>query len=221
MSAPILIEFNGKIACISDHCKDLGVSPSTLWLRKQKTGETDLECLTYYYENGTHNKSVKLNGEWVSKKEYCEKLGYDYISVCNYASHYNISWEEAIKMYLGHRNKRKVKNWRFYSIWHNMVGRCIDSKNISFPRYGGRKPIPIKVCDRWLDYFNFEDDMYESYQKHVKEYGEKDTTINRKNDGNYCIEDCEWATLEEQANDKRNNRIVAEGLTLAQFCKKI
>lgn len=204
-----LIEFNGKTACLSEHCKDLGISPYTIYYRRKKTGKTILECLVYYYERG------------ITWKEYCEKLGYDYVSVRNYVNHYNISWEEAIKKYLSYRNKRKVKDWRFYSIWRGMVSRCTNPKSPSYPRYGGKKPIPVKICDRWLDYFNFEDDMLESYIKHVEEYGEKDTTLDRIDyNGNYEPLNCRWATRIEQANNRRDNFIVVDNLTLAQFSEK-
>lgn len=48
--------------------------------------------------------------------------------------------------------------------------------------------------------------MYESYLSHVKEHGERNTTIERKDSaGNYCKDNCRWATLKEQArNTKRN-----------------
>lgn len=46
--------------------------------------------------------------------------------------------------------------------------------------------------------------MYESYLDHVKEYWEKNTTIDRINPSwNYCKENCRRATIKEQNYNKR------------------
>lgn len=51
--------------------------------------------------------------------------------------------------------------------------------------------------------------MFDSYQKHVKEYWEKDTTIDRIDvKWNYCKENCKWATIKEQWFNKTNNCFV-------------
>lgn len=72
-----LIEFNGKIASLSEHCKDLGVKVSTVQSRHFSNGESYLECLEYYQKNGVKPKTSyrvknkRLYIKWNSMKERC------------------------------------------------------------------------------------------------------------------------------------------------------
>lgn len=51
--------------------------------------------------------------------------------------------------------------------------------------------------------------MWPSYEEHVKKYWENNTTIDRINvDGDYCKENCRWATFKEQNNNRRDNSYV-------------
>lgn len=79
-----------------------------------------------------------------------------------------------------------------YHHWENMKSRCLNPKSPRFHRYGGRG---IAVCDRWLEFMNFNEDMAESYFEGA--------TLERKEvNGNYCKENCEWITGAEQSRNK-------------------
>ena len=102
------------------------------------------------------------------------------------------------------QRKHGMYKTKFYGIWLNMKNRCLNKKDYRYNTWGGRG---IAVCDKWLDFQGFYDDMYQSYQQHIKENDY--TSIDRiDNDGNYCKENCRWATLKEQNNNKRTNKLI-------------
>ncbi len=84
-----------------------------------------------------------------------------------------------------------------------MRDRCENPKNRQYSDYGGRG---IKVCDRWLNFQNFLDDMGERPSKEL--------TLDRENnDGNYCPENCRWATKIQQVRNKRDNLMITHNGT--------
>lgn len=109
---------------------------------------------------------------------------------------------------------------RFYGVWRNMNARC-KSKRLREYNFYAKKG--IKVI--WGSFQEFKNDMYVSYLKHVKEFGENNTSIDRiDSDSNYCKENCRWATSKVQSNNMRRNRWIifnGERLTLAQWCRKL
>lgn len=82
--------------------------------------------------------------------------------------------------------------------WRHMIERCGDSSVPKFKNYGGRG---ITVCERWMKFENFLEDM-----------GEAPATLSLdrfpNNDGNYEKSNCRWGTRRQQARNKRNNKIL-------------
>lgn len=136
------------------------------------------------------DKPYKTNAQWrclcscwntISAKSYNLKSGRTQSCGCSKRTHW-------------------MSNTRFYNTWMLVKDRC-NSDRI-WNRYWNWRGIK---CER-EKFEDFRDDMYEDYLKHVEIYWEKNTTIDRKNWlGNYCKENCRWATRSVQNLNKVRN----------------
>lgn len=111
--------------------------------------------------------------------------------------------------------KHGMYNTRIHYIWANMKSRCYNPKNSHFDSYGARG---ITVCEEWLNSF-------EAFYDWAMSSGYADNlTIDRIDvNGNYCPENCRWATIADQNRNKRNSihiEIDGKTQTLSQWAKE-
>lgn len=105
--------------------------------------------------------------------------------------------------------KRKTRTYR---IWSGMKTRCYNESEKCYKDYGAKG---ITVCDRWLNSFvNFLEDMGEAPEG---------LTLDRiDSTKGYSPENCRWATMREQQNNRSNNRVIeynGESRTLAEWAR--
>ncbi len=92
--------------------------------------------------------------------------------------------------------KHGQSNTRLHSIWVMMRQRCYNANNKDYYNYGARG---IQVCQEWIkDFKAFNEWAYNNG------YEDKLSLDRVDVNSNYEPDNCRWATIEEQANNKRN-----------------
>lgn len=85
-----------------------------------------------------------------------------------------------------------------YIRWQSMINRCEVPTSTNYIYYGARG---IKVCERWHSFELFYEDMNAGFSD--------DLQIDRiDSTKNYEPGNCRWATVTEQARNRRSNRAI-------------
>ena len=102
-----------------------------------------------------------------------------------------------------HPSTHGDSNSKLYYVWSTMRKRCNNPNDHNYNRYGGRG---ITVCNEWNNYQSFRDWAMSHGYKEGLEIERND------NNGNYCPENCRWATHQEQCCNRSSNvRIEYQG----------
>jgi hypothetical protein len=101
-------------------------------------------------------------------------------------------------------------NWRggkashpLYGIYNEMLHRCRNPKHKSWLNYGGRG---ISVCERWLDFWTFIEDMGPRPEGRTASGARPAFLLDRiDNDGNYEPANCRWADQRTSVLNRRDS----------------
>lgn len=99
----------------------------------------------------------------------------------------------------GHRKTNRKRSATYLS-WVAMKQRCLNPNHESYSEYGGRG---ITIDESWYQFENFLFDMG------IRPRGK---SLDRENvNGNYCKDNCRWATAKMQRRNQRRNLAVQHG----------
>ena len=100
-----------------------------------------------------------------------------------------------------------------YRNWQLMKRRCQNPNTKEYSHYGGRG---ITVCIKWQTFTGFHEDMFSTWFKGA--------TLERiDNSMGYSLDNCRWATKQEQSNNTSRNVFIhylGRTQTAAQWAKE-
>lgn len=163
------LELDGELVSVLEYCRRKGISPSMIYDRRYKTGDSFEDIFAYYEENGN-------------------------------------------RLY---RQRGKIKNRRFYAIWQGMVGRCTNPKNKGFEKYS-----KLGIQNSWLDFENFQNDMYEEYLACLDNPNDLPSIDRKNNDIGYFKENCHWIPKSMQNRNQDRNLWANEDELLIDYCER-
>lgn len=120
---------------------------------------------------------------------------------------------EAVKAPRSHGDARRGGT-KEYIAYRNMIARCGNPLNASYPNYGGRG---VSVCERWLS-------GYSEFLSDVGRAPSSEHSIDRINPhGDYRPDNVRWVTMIDQQRNRRHHvRVTWEGRDriLGELCSE-
>jgi len=99
-----------------------------------------------------------------------------------------------------------------YRVWAGIQRRCSNPRSGDYKYYGGRG---VSYDPKWKTFEGFWEDMGDTWKEGL--------SIDRIDvNGNYCKENCRWATQKDQTRNKRNNRLLeykGETRCVSEWCE--
>lgn len=102
-------------------------------------------------------------------------------------------WKHGLTSVLHQPNGRHP----LFATWHNMLRRCMDPRTPSYKTYGARG---VTVCNRWLDFAAFVEDMGEKPKGNYS----LDRIDGTKG---YSPDNCRWATDAQQCHNSKVTKL--------------
>lgn len=112
-----------------------------------------------------------------------------------------------------HLYKHGMCYTRINRIYRKIKQRCQNKNSQAYKRYGGRG---IRICEEW------EKNFISFYEWSIANGYNDSLTIDRiDNDGDYSPDNCRWADMKTQQNNRGNNTIIEiKGIrkTISEWC---
>jgi hypothetical protein len=204
-------EYRDKLLSLETIARNLGCSPTTVRNRLVDHGiEVRQQGLT-----ADIDLTDQRNGKLVAKSVRNGKIGkYNYriwLCQCDCGNTHEVTTGNFYHTLscgclpnlgpLKHGHNRVGRTSKTYRAWSHMLSRCRNPDDGSYKNYGGRtdadgRLIPVTVCDRWIDFENFLDDIGEAPFP--------DWELDRIDpEGNYEVGNVRWAPAIVQTMNKR------------------
>ena len=106
------------------------------------------------------------------------------------------------RTYLGVANGKGKEGSIVAKVWEGMIDRCYNTNSPSYPDYGACN---VYVCDRWLEFKAFEEDVKLIPNWNLKEQDPRGYVLDKDELGTgycYSLESCQWITPSENSNLK-------------------